>query len=114
MLDSLWKKIQHSNIYVACIEYNKVALIMEKLKLNIEQSIRDHTLKSLIDSGTKGHFPLFHPDWMENVYRSSANNVSRVEQRIAKKILLMLSKHRSLARKQIRRLLPSEQMEPRR
>lgn len=79
---------------------------MEQPRKQNEQSIR-----SLIDMGVKGYFPLFRNEWIEEIF-SSANDETKKskknqhkltgqEKEKAKSIIQRLAKHRTLERKQV-------------
>ena len=65
----------------------------------------DKELKPLVELGAKGHFPLFHSTWIEEIFedkmnsRKSSTRLTDKEKRIAKKILNRLAKHQGLDRK---------------
>ena len=84
---------------------------MEQPRRKNEDSIR-----SLIDMGTRGYFPLFRPEWIEEIFSESFastnnstpnkskknyNRLTGQEKEKAKSIIQRLAKHRSIERKQI-------------
>jgi len=61
---------------------------------------KDQSLASLIDLGIMGHFPLFHPDWLEAMKLDKLIPLTKGEKNLAENVLERLSKHKSLDRKQ--------------
>lgn len=59
----------------------------------------DRSIKSLVELGTKGFFPLFDTNWLNDFYSGSPKKLTGNEKVKAKKLLKRVSKHRSLERK---------------
>lgn len=59
----------------------------------------DRSIKSLVELGTKGYFPLFNTNWLSEFYSVSPKKLTGNEKVQAKKLLKRVSKHRSLERK---------------
>lgn len=68
--------------------------------MNTQISRKDQSLASLIDLGILGHFPLFHPSWIEDIKLEKTLPLTKSERKIADGILLRLAKHKSFDRKQ--------------
>ena len=68
--------------------------------MNSQISRKDQSLTSLIDIAISGHFPLFHPSWIEEIKFDKTNPLTKVDKKLADNILKRLSKHKSLDRKQ--------------
>ena len=68
---------------------------------------KEQNIKTLIDMGINGHFPLFHQEWLDDYFNSEAcietksQKLNRKEKSRAQKIIQRLSKHRELERKRI-------------
>ena len=72
---------------------------MEQPRKENEQSIR-----SLIDMGTKGYFPLFQPEWIQEIFHENQTKgpkLTSAEKNKAKSIMQDLVKHNTLERKKI-------------
>jgi Leu/Phe-tRNA-protein transferase len=59
----------------------------------------DRSIKSLVELGAKGHFPLFDSNWLSEFYNVTPKKLTGHEKVEAKKLLKRVSKHRSLERK---------------
>jgi len=59
----------------------------------------DRSIKSLVELGTKGFFPLFDNNWLNDFYAEKPKKLTGNEKVKAKKLLKRVSKHRSLERK---------------
>ena len=57
------------------------------------------SLKHLIDLGSKGYFPLFHPSWIEEACTQKDVALTDDEKEIIKNVVHRLQKHRSIDRK---------------
>lgn len=62
---------------------------------------RDQSIKSLVEMGKNGFYPLFHQDWMNDVYDLPNKKMTKKDKIKAKEILSKLVKHKSLERKKI-------------
>ena len=68
---------------------------------------REQDIKTLIDMGINGHYPLFHQEWLDEYFSSSdviekkTSKLNRKEKTRAQKIIQRLSQHRELERKRI-------------
>lgn len=77
---------------------------MEQPRRKNEESIR-----SLIEMGTKGHFPLFAEEWVNTFFREDGttgkkknhDKLTSREKMKAKQIIQRLAKHRTIERKKI-------------
>lgn len=67
--------------------------------MELEKRRKNHSIKTLIDLGTKGYYPLLHPEWIEEVCRSGSLTLSTQETVRAKEIMRQVVKHKSLERK---------------
>ncbi|MCK5072677.1 MAG: hypothetical protein KAQ98_04570 [Bacteriovoracaceae bacterium] len=56
-------------------------------------------IKSLVELGMHGHFPLFPNNWIENVSLNRFARITKNEKEKAQKIINRLAKHKSLDRK---------------
>lgn len=65
--------------------------------MNLPSSKDSHELRSFIELGTRGHFPLFPSSWIGDVFKEHEKNDAANDD--IKNILKKLSKHRSLDRK---------------
>lgn len=59
----------------------------------------DRSIKSLVELGTKGFFPLFDPNWLNEFHSRPHKKLTGNEKVKAKKLLKRVSQHRSLERK---------------
>ncbi len=59
----------------------------------------DRSIKSLVELGAKGFFPLFDNNWLNDFYAEQPKRLTGNEKVQAKKLLKRVSKHRSLERK---------------
>lgn len=67
--------------------------------MNPTLSLKGHTIESLIELGTQGHFPLFHSSWIQEIYTNNSRKLTVKERKKTKEIIQKLSKHQSLDRK---------------
>ena len=56
-------------------------------------------MKTLIDLGIKGHYPLFHRRWLNDLYDNLNKKLNKSEKKIARQIMKRVEKHKSLERK---------------
>lgn len=78
--------------------------------------VNEQSIRSLIDMGTKGHFPLFRPEWIEEIYQGETSQVNekrrlnnhqknesltKKEKELAKRLIQRLVKHRTIERMHI-------------
>lgn len=61
--------------------------------------ICNEQMKSLIELGRNGHFPLFHESWIEEVSREKNTRPNKADQKKAKEIMDKLAQHKNLDRK---------------
>lgn len=80
------------------IEKGIFAYFMEGLALEFYDK-NDRSIKSLIELGAKGYFPLFDSSWLSEFYSLPDKKLTGNEKAQAKKLLKRVSKHRSLERK---------------
>jgi hypothetical protein len=59
----------------------------------------EKSLKSLIDLGTKGFFPMFYDTWLHDAKNGETKTLTSHEKRKAKIIMEKLQKHKSIERK---------------
>ena len=69
--------------------------------MDLSWAKKEKSLKSLIELGVKGHFPLFHPEWANEVILEGKKPLTKKEKIKAKEIMNRLLNHRSLERKRI-------------
>ena len=69
------------------------------MELNVAK--KEKSLKSLIELGVKGYFPLFHSSWIEDIYTQEKKYLSKKDQKKAKEIMNRLLNHRGIERKKI-------------
>jgi hypothetical protein len=80
--------------------------------LELKDFQHDPSLISLIEMGTRGHFPLFHPTWHKKLEGNRHKILGPQEKKKAQKILQRLSQHRGLERKKtVFHALSSEEQE---
>ena len=60
---------------------------------------KDETLKSLIQLGTKGFFPLFSDSWLREFQDKKLLKFTKQEKLKAKKLIILLEKHKGFERK---------------
>jgi hypothetical protein len=60
----------------------------------------DQSIKSLVELGTKGHFPLFESIWIEEAGKST-RKLTGNEKVKAKRLLMRLAEHRGIERQKI-------------
>jgi hypothetical protein len=72
---------------------------MKEVYLDFNKMGNDPEIASLVEFGTRGHFPLFYPQWFYEVFSSQNKCLSKSDEDRAKKILKKLQKHKSLDRK---------------
>ena len=58
----------------------------------------DQSIKSLVELGTRGYFPLFENEWIEDI-STDTKKLTGNEKVKAKKLFLRVSKQRSIERK---------------
>lgn len=56
-------------------------------------------MNSLVELGRNGHYPLFHPTWIEETCKEKNKRSTKGDQKKAKEIMDKLSKHKNLDRK---------------
>lgn len=61
--------------------------------------ICNEQMKSLIELGRHGHFPLFHQTWIEEATREKLARPNKADQKKAKEIMEKLAQHKNLDRK---------------
>ncbi len=59
----------------------------------------EQSLKTLVQLGTKGFFPLFYDNWIEEHFDKQSSKLTSVEKQKAKQIMQKLVKHKSIDRK---------------
>lgn len=59
----------------------------------------EQSLKSLVQLGTKGFFPLFYDDWIEEHTENRSAKLTSQEKQKARQIMQKLVKHKSIDRK---------------
>ena len=59
----------------------------------------EQSLKTLVQLGTKGFFPLFYDNWIEDHFEKQYSNLTSQEKQKAKQIMQKLVKHKSIDRK---------------
>jgi hypothetical protein len=64
-------------------------------------SIKDPMIRSLIELGMKGHYPLFEQTWISNLCMEKKLRFNHKEKIITKNIFDKLSGHRGLERKKV-------------
>ena len=69
--------------------------------MNFHTAEKDQGFRSLVEMGTKGFYPLFHQDWLDDAYQDIQNILTKKEQVKAKEIIGRLLKHKSIERKKI-------------
>lgn len=77
---------------------NHYEKILKKTKS--KAPLNQASIRSLIDLGTIGHYPLFYNEWLEK-YRNIAHTLQQSDQHrnFSQEIIQRLSKHKSLERK---------------
>ncbi len=70
--------------------------------------VSNEQMKSLIELGRHGHFPLFHPTWIEEVCKEKGKRPNKTDQKKAKEIMDQLAQHKNLDRKRTLLLSLSE------
>ncbi|MCB9061061.1 MAG: hypothetical protein H6622_06030 [Halobacteriovoraceae bacterium] len=69
---------------------------------NVQKTIQRTTLKSLIELGSNGHFPLFMTDWLKEYFNSDLNTpASKIQNRKIKELFRTLERYETLERKRI-------------
>ena len=56
-------------------------------------------MKSLIELGRHGHYPLFHQNWIEEATKEKNARPNKADQKRAKEIMDKLAQHKNLDRK---------------
>ncbi len=59
----------------------------------------EKSLKSLVDLGVQGHFPLFEPEWIKGLIKKGHKKITGKDRTITKNILKRMSRHTALDRK---------------
>jgi hypothetical protein len=77
--------------------------------LSLSLTAKDRVLKSLIELGINGFYPLFHPSWVDLAETDRNRPLSKKEKRKASEILQRLMKHKGIERKKIILLSLSEE-----
>ncbi len=60
---------------------------------------KNQSIKSLIELGTKGYYPLLHPEWIEEVCQLGSIQLNKEETIKAKEIMRKVVKHKTIDRK---------------
>ncbi len=69
--------------------------------MDLNWAKKEKSLKSLVDLGVKGFYPLFHPDWAATMNFTNKKALTKKEKKKAKDIMNRLLNHRGLERKKI-------------
>lgn len=64
-----------------------------------ELSKNEHCMKSLVDLGAKGLYPLFHQEWLEDAGENRRIKITGQDRINNRAIAKSLSKHKNLERK---------------
>lgn len=67
--------------------------------MEIPRRKNEKSMKSLVELGTKGFFPLFYDDWIEEHTHYKSEKLSGQEKQKARQIMQKLVKHKSIDRK---------------
>ena len=69
--------------------------------MDLNWAKKEKSLKSLVELGMKGFFPLFHQDWTQELNLSEQKTLTKREKKKAKDIMNRLLNHRGIERKKI-------------
>lgn len=81
--------------------YRDKTSLRKEIPLELNVAKKEKSLKSLIELGVKGYFPLFHPSWTEEIYSKDKEYLTKKDRKKAKEIMNRLLNHRGIERKKI-------------
>ncbi len=62
---------------------------------------KESSIRSLIDLGCKGYFPLFMDEWIDQAIIDNTKRPTKKDKLLTKEVIKRLSKHKSIERKKI-------------